>query len=604
MARKTRHAKTGFSRRALRIALCVAITSQTGWLVADDGSTAGSARPHSGLPVYPFSDSAIQSGPMTVPGQANQNSLKGRSSRHVSRLLGVSKAQKSEPTVPFPNGLSTFDAPAGQPQNCFQAAPVLTVPELGGALSASANNAIAPTSLPTFGIASASEAMVLPTNSKPDQLASENVQSQANLLPTMQLAVGSTRNQRADSYVMPAAAIEPPESVEASLSDSDEDINSMVDDLLNSVDPKVNSAIGMQAGEPVAHSFSDSVTLQVAEPNDPSETDEHSVMASLSDRVDSNMEHSQVLTERQPQLVKPTQSKTVRTEQTSNSRSSRAADSVAKSSVRSSYDPTDSRGSAYEQSVPRQVDVPAVSLPAQSQFENTIQQSVTSRRENQPAGLPPQSHTGAMPIGNLPIAANSSSASKTPLVPMLANNKQYPTALPKALQSVPASIAATSAPVDRPESTKSQPARPSQLRVSVKDSVTLSSVEPIRALSVEHEDICQVLQSSDKTCSVIGLREGETRVALISEVNGQRQVQVHQVTVGNAKSQANDSGSLATGISQTISQLYPKSRVKVSTRGSQLVVGGTVDSNETAKKILSLVRKTTLSPVVDELQVR
>lgn len=132
----------------------------------------------------------------------------------------------------------------------------------------------------------------------------------------------------------------------------------------------------------------------------------------------------------------------------------------------------------------------------------------------------------------------------------------------------------------------------------------MQSVETIQGLSVEREEICQLIQSGPRTFSVVGLREGETRIAVVSDVNGQRKIEIHHVIVGSSKQTANDPATLASEVSHTISQLYPRSKIRITPRGSQLVVSGTVDSDDTAKKILSLVRKTTLTPVVDELQAK
>ena len=144
-----------------------------------------------------------------------------------------------------------------------------------------------------------------------------------------------------------------------------------------------------------------------------------------------------------------------------------------------------------------------------------------------------------------------------------------------------------------------------EFKVAVKDSFAVQSIETIQTVSVEHEEVCQVIKSGPKSFTVVGLQDGETRIAVISEVDGQRKVQVHHVVVGTPKrTTTTNPAALASEVSQTVAQLYPRSRVRITPRGTQLVVSGSVDSEDTAKKILSLVRKTTLNPVIDELQTK
>lgn len=140
------------------------------------------------------------------------------------------------------------------------------------------------------------------------------------------------------------------------------------------------------------------------------------------------------------------------------------------------------------------------------------------------------------------------------------------------------------------------------VRVGVKKSINLKSSQLVQAVSAEHEDICQIIQTGQKSFTVIGLTEGVTRVALISELDGERQIEVRQVTVSKGATAGSDLSVIAESISQTVQQLYPSSSVQVITRGQQLVVHGRVDSEASARKILSLVRKTALVPVVDELK--
>lgn len=142
-----------------------------------------------------------------------------------------------------------------------------------------------------------------------------------------------------------------------------------------------------------------------------------------------------------------------------------------------------------------------------------------------------------------------------------------------------------------------------RVSVAVKETTVLASKQTIQSVSVEKPEICHAILSSGKSVTLVGLQSGETRVALISEVAGRRQVDIHTVTVTSGRSQvASDMNAIAKDISAVVSQLYPRNNLRIFARDSSIVVQGSVDSEETAKRILSLVRKSTLNPVIDDLQ--
>jgi hypothetical protein len=141
-----------------------------------------------------------------------------------------------------------------------------------------------------------------------------------------------------------------------------------------------------------------------------------------------------------------------------------------------------------------------------------------------------------------------------------------------------------------------------EITVNPKSVASLKTEGKIAGVSVEHEDICQVMQNGTQTCTLVGLREGTTRVAVIEESNGQRQVKIYAVQVGTSGSAASDLNSVLDGLTKTIEQLYPSSDVRLTRREQNLVVSGRADSESSARKILELVRKTTLMPVKDQLK--
>jgi Flp pilus assembly secretin CpaC len=164
---------------------------------------------------------------------------------------------------------------------------------------------------------------------------------------------------------------------------------------------------------------------------------------------------------------------------------------------------------------------------------------------------------------------------------------------------------AGAAPAGEGNSASSAPAPASssgQVSLGLQESQAISTDYVISELSVEHPSICQLLKTSDRGVSVIGMRVGTTRIALIStDASGERRIEVRDVIVNaDARGDVN-LGNLAQEITQTVNQLYPKSDVQIVVEEDRLMVRGYTNYESDAKKILALVRKTSLAPVVDQL---
>lgn len=142
----------------------------------------------------------------------------------------------------------------------------------------------------------------------------------------------------------------------------------------------------------------------------------------------------------------------------------------------------------------------------------------------------------------------------------------------------------------------------SPLSVGLQESTTLSTEYSIAELSVEHPSICQLLKTSERSISVIGMRPGTTRIALISyDAQGERAVDVREVAVGESSPTEVNLPELVKEVSRTVKQMFPKSDVRIVAYQDYVLVQGYTNYESDAKKILALVRKTSLFPVVDQL---
>lgn len=135
------------------------------------------------------------------------------------------------------------------------------------------------------------------------------------------------------------------------------------------------------------------------------------------------------------------------------------------------------------------------------------------------------------------------------------------------------------------------------------DSAIIEKQKRVIEYSVEHPGICNLIQTGNNALSLIGLKEGDTRIAVVTAGDeGKRNIEIHSVRVASATTAQVELSGLAREVTRTIARLYPRSQIEVLTDGDQLIVQGNVELERDARKIVNLVRKTSLIPVVDRVQ--
>ncbi len=129
----------------------------------------------------------------------------------------------------------------------------------------------------------------------------------------------------------------------------------------------------------------------------------------------------------------------------------------------------------------------------------------------------------------------------------------------------------------------------------------------LRRVSIEDQNVCRAIASGSNELKLIGAGRGVTRLVVWADgtPDAPSRVQHFDVHVQDAVEATGDTiGDKAELLTRTIQQSFPDSRVRVKTEGDHLVISGSCTSEETATKILRMVRKTCLIPVHDELKVR
>ncbi len=150
--------------------------------------------------------------------------------------------------------------------------------------------------------------------------------------------------------------------------------------------------------------------------------------------------------------------------------------------------------------------------------------------------------------------------------------------------------------------TENAPVIGEQLDVGLHEATNVETVQPISGLSIEHPELCQVLKSGERTLSLVGLKPGKTRVALFTTNEaGERKIEIREVVIAGTESRQTDIKTMAAEISNTVHSMYPNSRIEIIAEAEGLTVQGYAGSEDEAKKIIGLVRRTSLQPVVDRL---
>ena len=139
-----------------------------------------------------------------------------------------------------------------------------------------------------------------------------------------------------------------------------------------------------------------------------------------------------------------------------------------------------------------------------------------------------------------------------------------------------------------------------ELESSTATNIDLSG--KLTGLAVQDESVCKVIQS-DRMVSLVGNQVGTTLVQIWSADLGDKP-QMIRVNVTQKKGQIQTGRDDVKDIKQVIAQNFPRAEVNIiNLNDGGIEVRGATDSEESAKRILELIRKVYLVPVKDKLVV-
>ena len=123
----------------------------------------------------------------------------------------------------------------------------------------------------------------------------------------------------------------------------------------------------------------------------------------------------------------------------------------------------------------------------------------------------------------------------------------------------------------------------------------------IKAITVENEDVCRILHDA-KTISLVGNQFGSTLVQIWT--NEAEAPLLVRVNVSQPWHKSNSKPTDVRDVKHAVAQAFPKANINVFTNADgTLEVRGTTDSEDSAKRILEIVRKICLVPVKDKVTV-
>ena len=124
----------------------------------------------------------------------------------------------------------------------------------------------------------------------------------------------------------------------------------------------------------------------------------------------------------------------------------------------------------------------------------------------------------------------------------------------------------------------------------------------IRAVSVENEDVCRVLYT-ERAISIVGSKQGSSLIQVwTTELKDAPQVL--RVNVSQPWQTPNANSGDLKEVKQALAQAFPRSNLKLlKQEDGTLEVRGTTENEETARRVLEMVRKLCLVPVKDKVTV-
>ncbi len=245
----------------------------------------------------------------------------------------------------------------------------------------------------------------------------------------------------------------------------------------------------------------------------------------------------------------------------------------------------------------RPISLAGSSEPSRESTATVLPPKSSSLRPAAPNTLPEPVRAPSLPETTLGVTSNVPSCPADALAPSVEPKQKLVDETSKPL--IPESEEATEKirkdlPIREGKSVSLRP----EATTTIECKTTLSEY------SIEHPKTCRVIKTSENKLTLIALQPGKTRVAFVTtNSDGESFIDLRQVEVQGTTLPIDSRAAIAEELTATIAQLYETKTVGVIAKGDEFIVSGTAATEKDARKILSLIRKTTLCPVIDKLKV-
>ena len=134
--------------------------------------------------------------------------------------------------------------------------------------------------------------------------------------------------------------------------------------------------------------------------------------------------------------------------------------------------------------------------------------------------------------------------------------------------------------------------------------ITIDS--PVARVQSDNMAVCAALKAPSGQVHVIATGEGTTRLSVHTVgKDGVEKIDRYEVSVGEVRaSSVNSPESIAMTLTQTVQSAFPGANVLVSAEAGRLVVTGSCTDEDSARRMLRMIRSACAIPVVDRVQVR
>ncbi|MGB7347838.1 MAG: pilus assembly protein N-terminal domain-containing protein [Pirellulaceae bacterium] len=234
------------------------------------------------------------------------------------------------------------------------------------------------------------------------------------------------------------------------------------------------------------------------------------------------------------------------------------------------------------------------------------------------AAMPAPALSG-LPVVGQPVSANQSSGKA-----LLSSHKRYraPVAVdapPVAISNVreqPTSAAVVSlqnqVKMAQPLSvdknlTKTKEPELTTLHLTKAQVRSLTIGGMVRRVNVTNKNVCQAIATGPNQLKLIGTGNGVTRLVVWADTSGNSHTQARAFEIHVQDAVEATGGLVGTKtdtLNRSIYDAFPSANVHVQEFRDRLIVAGDCETEDEAKKIIRMVRKTCLIPVRDEIKVR